>query len=148
MEIGDYAGCIRNGNELLRRFAGKLTAKTEFSCRQYLAEAYCMLGMTADSLKYLQEGSKTDLLNVTSSCLQKSLPDKLPCLSIMLVNQAAVKLCANDILGAKETLDELLSTLDVKLVTTVSSSDSILPEYLVHILVYFYLKTSMCTFPC
>ena len=33
LEIGDYAGCIRNGNELLRRFAGKLTAKTEFSCR-------------------------------------------------------------------------------------------------------------------
>jgi len=33
LEIGDYAGCIRNGNELLRRFAGKLTAKTEFSCK-------------------------------------------------------------------------------------------------------------------
>jgi hypothetical protein len=62
----------------------------------------------------------------------------------MLVNQAAVKLCANDILGAKDTLDELLSALDVKLVTTVNSSDSILPEYLVHILVYFYLKTSKC----
>lgn len=35
-----------------------------------------------------------------------------------------------------------MTSLDVKLVTTVSSSDSVLPEYLVHILVYFFLKTS------
>lgn len=53
LELGDYAGCVRNGNELLRRFAGKLTSKTEFSCKQYLAEAYCMLGMTTESLKHL-----------------------------------------------------------------------------------------------
>ena len=60
----------------------------------------------------------------------------------MMVNQAAVKLCANDILGAKDTLDELLQVLDVKLVTPVSTSESVLPQYLVHILVYFFLKTS------
>jgi hypothetical protein len=24
LELNDYAGCIRNGNELLKRFAGKL----------------------------------------------------------------------------------------------------------------------------
>jgi len=60
----------------------------------------------------------------------------------MMVNQAAVKLCANDILGAKDTLDELMTQLDIKLVTNNSSSDSILPQYLIHTLVYFFLKTS------
>lgn len=59
-----------------------------------------------------------------------------------MVNQAAVKLCANDIIGAKETLDELLTILDVKLVTTENSSDSLLPQYLIHTLIYFFLKTS------
>ena len=59
-----------------------------------------------------------------------------------MVNQAAVKLCANDILGAKDTLDELMTQLDIKLVTNNSSSDSILPQYLIHTLVYFFLKTS------
>lgn len=70
------------------------------------------------------------------------LPERLSPQSILLVNQAAVKLCANDILGAKDTLDELMALLDVKLVTTVSSSDSMLPQYLIHTLVYFFLKTS------
>jgi len=60
----------------------------------------------------------------------------------MMVNQAAVKLCANDILGAKDTLYELMTQLDIKLVTNNSSSDSILPQYLIHTLVYFFLKTS------
>ncbi len=59
-----------------------------------------------------------------------------------MANQAAIKLCSNDILGAKETLDELLAALDVKLVTNLNSSDSILPQYLIHTLVYFFLKTS------
>lgn len=68
-----------------------------------------MLGMSKEALKHLQEGSKTDLMQVTSTCLQTTLPDKLSCHSIMMVNQAAVKLCANDILGAKDTLDELLN---------------------------------------
>jgi hypothetical protein len=79
LEIDDYAGCVRNGNELLRKFAGKLSPKTEFTCKQYLAEAYCMLGMSKEALKHLQEGSKTDLMQVTSSCLQSTLPDKLSC---------------------------------------------------------------------
>jgi len=56
-----------------------------------------------------------------------SLPDKISSTSIMMVNQAAVKFCSNDIIGAKETLDELLTLLDVKLVSTISSSDSMLP---------------------
>jgi len=62
LELEDYAGCVRNGNELLKRFSGKLTAKTEFSCKQYLAEAYCMLGMSTEALNFLAEGSKTDMM--------------------------------------------------------------------------------------
>jgi hypothetical protein len=55
------------------------------------------------------------------------LPEKINSHSVTLVNQAAVKLCENDILGAKDTIDELLSSLDLKLVTTSTSSDSLLP---------------------
>jgi hypothetical protein len=36
------------------------------------------------------------------------LPDKPSPTTIALINIAAVKLCSNDIIGAKETLDELL----------------------------------------
>ena len=53
LELNDYAGCIRNGNELLRRFQGKLTQKTEFTINQYLVEAYCMLGMSKEAMKLL-----------------------------------------------------------------------------------------------
>jgi hypothetical protein len=76
------------------------------------------------------------------TCLQTTLHEKLSALSINLANQAAIKLCSNDILGAKETLDELLAALDLKLVTNLNSSESILPQYLIQILVYFFLKTS------
>jgi hypothetical protein len=33
LELNDYAGCIRNGNELLKRFSGKLLVKTEFTVK-------------------------------------------------------------------------------------------------------------------
>jgi hypothetical protein len=33
------------------------------------------------------------------------------------MNKAAIKLCANDLIGAKEALDELLESQDLKLVT-------------------------------
>lgn len=105
-----------------------------------------MMGMTKEALKILSEGAgkatSSDQISVASTSLQMQLPDRLSPQSISMVNQAAVKLCANNILGAKETLDELMTQLDVKLVTTVSSSDSMLPQYLVHTLVYFFLKTS------
>lgn len=44
-------------------------------------------------------------------------------------------------MGAKDTLDDMMTQLDIKLVTNNSSSDSILPQYLIHTLVYFFLKT-------
>jgi hypothetical protein len=59
--------------------------------------------------------------------LQTQLPDKISSQNIKLVNLAAVKLCANDIIGAKEVVDELLHQLDVKLVNPDSSSESMLP---------------------
>ena len=61
------------------------------------------------------------------TCLQTTLHEKVSALSINLVKQAAVKLRSNEILVAKETHDELLAALDVKLVTNLNSSESILP---------------------
>ena len=61
------------------------------------------------------------------TCLQTTLHEKVSALSLNLANQAAVKRSSNDKLGAKETLDELLAALDVKLVTNLNSSESILP---------------------
>lgn len=49
LELNDYAGCVRNGQELLKKFAGKLTAKTEFTVKQYMAEAFCMLGNSKEA---------------------------------------------------------------------------------------------------
>jgi hypothetical protein len=37
--------------------------------------------------------------------------------AVTLLNQAAVKFCGNDIIGAKESLDQLLISLDLKLTT-------------------------------
>ncbi len=33
LELGDYASSIRYGNELLKQFSGKLTAKTEHTTK-------------------------------------------------------------------------------------------------------------------
>lgn len=48
-----------------------------------------------------------------------------------MLNQIAVKYCANDILGAKDSLDQLLTSLELKLVTFSSSSEQNLPNYIV-----------------
>ena len=53
-----------------------------------------------------------------------------------------MKLCQNDILGAKETIDELLLSMDAKLITPSHSADMMLPQYMIHTIVYFMLKTS------
>lgn len=63
-----------------------------------------------------------------------------------MLNQIAVKYCANDILGAKDSLDQLLTSLELKLVTFSSSSDQNLPNYIVQTLVYFFLRTSKFPF--
>jgi hypothetical protein len=66
---------------------------------------------------------------------------------VTLLNQVSVKLCENDILGAKDQIDELLTSLDIKLVNSQSSSESLIPQYLIHNLVYFFLKTSKTRSP-
>lgn len=78
-----------------------------------------MLGMPKEALKHLGE-SKTDTkdtYSVNSTTLQARIPEKLSASSIQMINTAAVKFCSNDLLGAKETLDELLNQLEIKLVT-------------------------------
>lgn len=42
---------------------------------------------------------------------------------------------------AKNTFDQVLEALDLKLQTTDSDSKNMLPAYLVNLLVYFYIKT-------
>ena len=53
LELGDYTSSIRHGNELLKQFSGKLTPKTEHTVKQYLAEAYCMVGQPKEAQKLL-----------------------------------------------------------------------------------------------
>jgi hypothetical protein len=143
LEINDFAGCIRYANELLSRFEGRLSQKTEFTVKQYLAEAYCMQGMTKEALKVLSDKVVTDqALEVTTNSLQLQSVDKITPQTIVMLNQIAVKYCANDILGAKDSLDQLLTSLELKLVTFSSSSDQNLPNYIVQTLVYFFLRTS------
>lgn len=53
LELNDYAGTVRYGQECLKQFGSKLLAKTEFSLRMYLVEANCMLGLQNEALKVL-----------------------------------------------------------------------------------------------
>lgn len=58
------------------------------------------------------------------------------------MNKVAIKLCANELLSAKELLDELLECKELKLVTSDTSSEGMLPNYLIKTLIYFFLRTS------
>lgn len=58
------------------------------------------------------------------------------------MNSAATLICAGNILGAKEQLEDLLDRLDLKVLAISNDSKGILPSYLVNILVYLLLKTS------
>jgi hypothetical protein len=60
LELSDFAQCIRYGSDLLQKFGSRLSAKTEFSARQYLAEAYCMQGMSKEALKMLGDAKRPD----------------------------------------------------------------------------------------
>jgi hypothetical protein len=50
-------------------------------------------------------------------------------------------MCAGQMDQAKNTFDQVLEALDLKLQTTDSDSKNMLPAYLVNLLVYFYIKT-------
>jgi hypothetical protein len=58
------------------------------------------------------------------------------------MNKIAVKLCANELISAKELLDELLEIKELKLITSDITSESLIPGYLIKTLIYFFLKTS------
>ncbi len=58
------------------------------------------------------------------------------------MNKIAVKLCANELISAKELLDELLEIKELKLIASDITSESLIPSYLIKTLIYFFLKTS------
>jgi len=58
------------------------------------------------------------------------------------MNKIAAKLCANELISAKELLDELLEIKELKLITSDTTSESLIPSYLIKTLIYFFLKTS------
>jgi hypothetical protein len=61
---------------------------------------------------------------------------------ILQLNTAATMFCQGNTAGAKDQLDELLVKLDMRVLVPTFDSKSILPSYLVNILVYLLLKTS------
>lgn len=103
-----------------------------------------MIGQSKEALRLLQD-SKEKLsqfeLSVLSTSLDVSFSEKVSALSVTLINQVAVKLCENDILGAKDQIDEMLAALDLKLVIQ-AGNNQLIPQYLINTLVYFFLKTS------
>ena len=80
-------------------------------------------------------------LSVNSIAKHVTLPEKVSPKTVQGMNKAAVKLCSNDLIGAKEALDELLEISDLKLVGADQTSASILPAHLINILIYFFLRT-------
>ena len=58
------------------------------------------------------------------------------------MNTAAIMLCKDNISGAKEQIEILLEKLEMKVIVNNHESKSILPSFLVNILVYLLLKTS------
>jgi hypothetical protein len=70
------------------------------------------------------------------------LQEKLNQSVITSMNITAVLLCEGKLLEAKNRLDALLQSLDLKVITIDTESKSILPSYLVNMLVYLLLKTS------
>lgn len=87
LELNDFAGCIRHATEMLKRFEGRIASKTEFTVKQYLAEAYCMQGMTREALKILGEKVSLDSeLAVTTNSMQLQSLDKMTPQTIVMLN--------------------------------------------------------------
>ena len=67
--------------------------------------------------------------------------DKLSQHTTAIMNKVAILLCAGDLFNAKQALDEMLGDENLPLITQNMASDGVLPSYMVHQLVYFFLKT-------
>lgn len=91
LELTDYAGCIKHGQDLLQRNLA-LTVKTETSLKQYLAEAYSMVGNFDSALRMLTD-VKDCQLSVNSVAKQISLPEQMSSKTVQVMNKAAIKLC-------------------------------------------------------
>lgn len=50
-------------------------------------------------------------------------------------------MCSGHMDQAKLTFDQVLEALELKVQTTDTDSKNLLPDYLVNLLVYFYIKT-------
>lgn len=99
-----------------------------------------LAGGKADSISESSTATDTEVL-VHSVNKQVVLPERISVGTVTRMNKAAVKLCAGDFIGAKEALDELLESDQLRLTSTDSSAESLLPGHLLNILVYFFLRT-------
>lgn len=140
----DYNSVIKTGNGILRNL--NPNSQTKFQVLQYLSEAYCMLGQTALALDCLKsEGAvgvdnetKFKVDNLANGLREGSLVNSKV---INLINISAVHMCAGQMDQAKFTFDQVLEALELKLQTTDPDSKNLLPDYLVNLLVYFFIKT-------
>lgn len=84
-----------------------------------MAEAYAMVNNFDGALMMLVSAEQKDgeTVSVNSVSRHVTLSDKVTQRTVVGMNKAAIKLCANDLIGAKEALDELLESQDLKLVT-------------------------------
>ena len=105
-----------------------------------------MLGQTAQAIDCLKsEGavgvdqeSKFKVDNLANGLREGSpVGSKI----INLINISAVHMCAGQMDQAKVVFDQVLEALELKIQTTDSDSKNLLPDYLVNLLVYFYIKT-------
>ena len=59
------------------------------------------------------------------------------------MNKAAILLCKDDLLAAKDQLDELLVDQNLKVVHTESEvGEGLIPDYMVSLVVYFLIVSS------
>ena len=61
---------------------------------------------------------------------------------VTAMNKAAILLCKDDLVGVKNHLDTMLSEQNLRIITVDEGSETMIPDYIVNILVYFLLKTS------
>ncbi len=140
----DYTNVIKTGNGILRNL--NPNAQTKFQVLQYLGEAYCMLGQTQQAIECLKaEGAagvdqetKFKVDNLSNGLREGSLVSSKV---INLINISAVHMCAGQMDQAKAAFDQVLEALELKLQTTDTDSKNLLPDYLVNLLVYFYIKS-------
>ena len=105
-----------------------------------------MLGQTAQALECLKSEGAVGIDQETRfkvENLANGLREGTPVSSkvINLINISAVNMCAGQMDQAKLAFDQVLEALELKVQTTDPDSKNLLPDYLVNLLVYFYIKT-------